>query len=188
MAINLSTSSGTGGRHGILLFPASNTSAILVGAVFLTPADTFPDFVFPQVGGQTPPSFTSTYGSSLPTRGSSTSNPSFGPQTHGYEHHFDPVTYDPSRPVPDGHQRHSSHSISPISPADASIPYRYASPAPVMNIASQNRAGYGPPGPYEENIMYARYQSESPPGSGSAYRYPAQRGPYQNHPHSGYGA
>ncbi|KAJ4469852.1 hypothetical protein J3R30DRAFT_3255980, partial [Lentinula aciculospora] len=39
------TSPGGPGRHGILLFPSSNSSAVLFGAVFLTPTDTFPDFL-----------------------------------------------------------------------------------------------------------------------------------------------
>ncbi|KAJ3757575.1 hypothetical protein EV361DRAFT_760335, partial [Lentinula raphanica] len=40
-----STSAGGPNRHGILLFPSPNSSAVLYGAVFLTPSDTFPDFV-----------------------------------------------------------------------------------------------------------------------------------------------
>ncbi|KAF9076915.1 hypothetical protein BDP27DRAFT_1414050 [Rhodocollybia butyracea] len=32
-------------RHGILLYPAANSTSLLIGAVFMTPEDTFPDFV-----------------------------------------------------------------------------------------------------------------------------------------------
>ncbi|KAF9067967.1 hypothetical protein BDP27DRAFT_1364501 [Rhodocollybia butyracea] len=57
-----SSSPGDAERHGILLFPTSNSSSVLFGALFLTPADVFPDFVYTQRATHTAaPSFASTY-------------------------------------------------------------------------------------------------------------------------------
>ncbi|KIK67845.1 hypothetical protein GYMLUDRAFT_36628 [Collybiopsis luxurians FD-317 M1] len=34
-----------GSRHGMLVYPVGNSTSLLVGAIFLSPQDTFPDFV-----------------------------------------------------------------------------------------------------------------------------------------------
>ncbi|KAJ3891510.1 hypothetical protein GG344DRAFT_23735, partial [Lentinula edodes] len=39
-----SFSQGTA-RQGMLIYPAANSTSLLIGAIFLTPEDTFPDFV-----------------------------------------------------------------------------------------------------------------------------------------------
>ncbi|KAJ3739082.1 hypothetical protein DFH05DRAFT_1530753 [Lentinula detonsa] len=175
-----STTPGGPGRHGILLFPSPNSSAVLYGAVFLTSTDTFPDFVLVQGAIQaTPPSFAHTYGGSMP-RGRSSVPTFIDVHPRGYEqHHMNPMPYSSGSQIQSqGSQRHSSHSVSPTSAAEHHSSYRYASPIP-----SQNRAAYGQSVAFDDNSAeyVARYQSESesPTDPNSVYQYPA-RG------HSGY--
>ncbi|KAJ3886218.1 hypothetical protein GG344DRAFT_57858 [Lentinula edodes] len=170
------TSPGGSGRHGILLFPSPNSSAVLFGAVFLTPTDTFPDFVYPQGAIQSAPSFAPMYGSSL-LRGRSSapiSSSSFiGGHPPGYEQrHIDPMPYSSSFQMQS--QSGQRHSVSPTSAAER----HYASP-----VSSQDRAAYGQSLAYEENSPYsARYQPEfgSSTDRGSTYPYPAH-GPSTSH-------
>lgn len=42
---SLTSPSSQHGRHGMLIFPAENSSALLIGAIFLTPEDEFPYFM-----------------------------------------------------------------------------------------------------------------------------------------------
>ncbi|KAJ4479339.1 hypothetical protein J3R30DRAFT_2749502 [Lentinula aciculospora] len=43
--------SQTTARHGMLIYPAANSTSLLIGAIFLTPEDTFPDFIFSGYAG-----------------------------------------------------------------------------------------------------------------------------------------
>ncbi|KAJ3732720.1 hypothetical protein DFJ43DRAFT_1154124 [Lentinula guzmanii] len=175
-----STTPGGPGRHGILLFPSSNSSAVLYGAVFLTSTDTFPDFVLVQGAIQAaPPSFAHTYGGSIP-RGRSTVPTFIDVHPRGYEqHHMNLMPYSSGSQIQSqGSQRHSSHSVSPTSAAEHHSSYRYASPIP-----SQNRAAYGQSVAFNDDgaeyVARYRSESESPTDPNSVYQYPA-RG------HSGY--
>ncbi|KAF5371419.1 hypothetical protein D9757_009990 [Collybiopsis confluens] len=198
--VPISISGGTAGQHGILLFPTevktpttvhpsgSNSRTVLFGAMFLTPQDPFPRFVSVQ-GAHTTSGFLPAYSGSSLHRAVSPSTAFMGASTRGYEQHHDSLPY-ASRPhIHD--RRHSSHSVSPISPADTHPGYRYASPAPAMNVPPQSQSStYAPPYvTFNESGQYSGYPSASEASAEhSGYQYSSHRGGSMSQPHnSGYG-